>query len=273
MAFTKSVATKTYVKTKCCRKVSVDMATNVVYSGQTVNNLFTLTLESLAIVSPKFTLNVLYVPTKPTVAYRQYYTTYTDLEAESLDNTSTLFSDKLGGVSESDIVFPSSLEPVRNSYTFGLYPASRIGRYMVNVEIGEPDRYLVYPYTWNDTANQYVLPDNFNATNIAGYYTKEDFNVTNDPCWNHTVADSSNCFWYHPPDYSSDYEVEFTRGTTFVVVQSSATVKAPKVTRAFFSDDGSYIILEFDSPTNRGGLFSLFSCEMVFDFPGASSGM
>lgn len=270
MAFSKSIATKTNVKTTCCRVASINMATNVVYNDKTVNNLFTLTLESMAEVPPKFTLNTLYVPTRASVAYQQYYTTYTNLTAESMDEDSSLYVVKVGGINSSDLIFPGSLEPVRPSYTFGLSPASRIGRYMVNLKVSQPDRYKVYPYTWNNETRQYLLPENFNDTE---QYYREEWNVngTMDACWNHTVNHSSNCFWYQPLDYSHEYVVEYARSTTFVVVQSSTNIPAPKVTRAVYSDEGSYITLEFDSPTNRGGLSSLFSCDKIFDFPGVSS--
>eukprot|EP01038_Epipyxis_sp_PR26KG_P009221 gene9221-12434_t len=69
-----------------------------------------------------------------------------------------------------------------------------------------------------------------------------------------------------------EYDVVFGNGNNLTVVSISANpIPPPKIIYCKFSDDGSYIDIEFDSFTDRGGFVNQFPCSDVFDFLDASS--
>eukprot|EP01038_Epipyxis_sp_PR26KG_P014196 gene14196-19049_t len=70
-----------------------------------------------------------------------------------------------------------------------------------------------------------------------------------------------------------EYKVVFGNNVNNLTVLniSANPISPPKIISCRFSDDGSYIDIEFDSFTDRGGFVNQFPCSDVFDFLDASS--
>jgi len=66
---------------------------------------------------------------------------------------------------------------------------------------------------------------------------------------------------------AKDYTVQYSNGkNSFSVVTFDQQSALPIVASAVFSDDASFLIISFDSPTNKGCTKPLFSCHALFDF-------
>eukprot|EP00597_Dinobryon_sp_UTEXLB2267_P012543 CAMPEP_0170122720 /NCGR_PEP_ID=MMETSP0020_2-20130122/16918_1 /TAXON_ID=98059 /ORGANISM="Dinobryon sp., Strain UTEXLB2267" /LENGTH=2177 /DNA_ID=CAMNT_0010353853 /DNA_START=1571 /DNA_END=8104 /DNA_ORIENTATION=+ len=55
-------------------------------------------------------------------------------------------------------------------------------------------------------------------------------------------------------------------GSFFQAISSSQQPPPPIITGVIFSDDGSYLSINFDSPTNKGGVQNMFQCSDLFNF-------
>lgn len=64
---------------------------------------------------------------------------------------------------------------------------------------------------------------------------------------------------------AATYEVVFTTGKSFLVIGGGMEPKPPKLLSAQFSDDGTRIIVSFDSATDKGGYVNSFSCDALFN--------
>jgi hypothetical protein len=64
---------------------------------------------------------------------------------------------------------------------------------------------------------------------------------------------------------SADYEVMYPVGRVFTVKGTEESIPPPQIQRSEFSADGSKVIISFDSPTNRGGMLSRGSCDILFE--------
>jgi hypothetical protein len=60
-----------------------------------------------------------------------------------------------------------------------------------------------------------------------------------------------------------NYPIEFPRGYVFDVIGVNQEPSPPLLKSAVFSGDGSSVLVEFDSPTNQGGVLNSFVCESL----------
>ena len=69
-------------------------------------------------------------------------------------------------------------------------------------------------------------------------------------------------------DVAEEFDVEFTQGTSFDVIDSTSEPATPVFSRAVFANDGTRIALSFNSPTDRNGSLSSapFACSRMFTF-------
>ena len=69
-------------------------------------------------------------------------------------------------------------------------------------------------------------------------------------------------------EYSVDYlqTIGSVAGSTFTVIPIGHEPATPRLSSVRFSDDGAYVIISFDSPTNKGSLPSIFQCDRLFAF-------
>ena len=67
---------------------------------------------------------------------------------------------------------------------------------------------------------------------------------------------------------SSEMELQFDRGDSFDVLDSTVEPGTPVLVGATFSEDGTYVVIVFDSPTDKHGVGSGYSfpCGSVFAF-------
>ena len=59
------------------------------------------------------------------------------------------------------------------------------------------------------------------------------------------------------------FDMKFPRGRFFTVLAADATPSPPRLQSAAFSNDGTKVVAEFDSPTNRGGFTNSFLCKSL----------
>ena len=69
-------------------------------------------------------------------------------------------------------------------------------------------------------------------------------------------------------EYSVVYSV---KGNNLNVISKEAAPPAPQLTSSYFSDNGAYVMVTFDSSTNKGGFSNSFTCTTLFSFNGDSS--
>jgi hypothetical protein len=73
-------------------------------------------------------------------------------------------------------------------------------------------------------------------------------------------------------DAMNEYRITYLNSQEINIISSvSGSPPAPNVTQAIFSNDGSFIIISYDSDTNRGELPTHFSCDILFKFDDISS--
>ena len=70
---------------------------------------------------------------------------------------------------------------------------------------------------------------------------------------------------------TSEYDVIYSNGYNITVLSLTQEPPLPYLKQAIFSSDGSYLIILFDSPTNKGGIAGKFTCAILFNFDCASS--
>eukprot|EP01036_Dinobryon_divergens_P022213 gene22213-30453_t len=68
-----------------------------------------------------------------------------------------------------------------------------------------------------------------------------------------------------------EYSLTYTGGNHFRVLSSDQVMPAPFLYSVEFSNDGSYLTIKFDSPTNRGNTSTTFNCHNLFTFPCSDS--
>jgi hypothetical protein len=71
---------------------------------------------------------------------------------------------------------------------------------------------------------------------------------------------------------AGNYEAVFDTTSYITVLSASSDPVVPSLTYAYFSNDGSQLLIQFDEKTNKGGITtSTFACSSLFSFPGVSS--
>jgi hypothetical protein len=65
-----------------------------------------------------------------------------------------------------------------------------------------------------------------------------------------------------------EFAVVVVGSRRFTVNSMDVTPTVPQLLETVFSDDGLYVMLNFDSATDRGGLFSIFTCSVLLSFVG-----
>jgi len=68
---------------------------------------------------------------------------------------------------------------------------------------------------------------------------------------------------------ANEYSSTYPKGKDILVIGVDAEPATPTVLSAKFDNDGSRVVVEFDSRTNRAGLSTRFACETLFTFPGS----
>jgi hypothetical protein len=59
---------------------------------------------------------------------------------------------------------------------------------------------------------------------------------------------------------AQEYSISYTAGSQFRVIGLDQAPPPPSIRSVIFSNDGSYLIVMFDAPTNRGNMSVTFSC-------------
>ena len=75
------------------------------------------------------------------------------------------------------------------------------------------------------------------------------------------------------PSYIAASDIPFLGSTTFAVMDPTYRTPAPHIMAALFSNDGTYIDVRFDVPTDRGGRVGLFMCNTVFQGAGMATAL
>jgi hypothetical protein len=70
---------------------------------------------------------------------------------------------------------------------------------------------------------------------------------------------------------SREFSVTYTTSNVVKVISALTEPPTPSFQTATFSNDGSYIIVTFDQPTNMGGYSNSFPCSSLFSFLGIAS--
>ena len=70
-----------------------------------------------------------------------------------------------------------------------------------------------------------------------------------------------------------EYSISFLTGSQFQVIGNDQPPPPPSISSVTFSNDGSYLIAMFDSPTNRGNMTTTFVCGNLFMFACASTSL
>jgi len=70
---------------------------------------------------------------------------------------------------------------------------------------------------------------------------------------------------------AAEYNVTYGNTQYIQVREVNDIPPTPKLQRAWFADDGSYINIQFDANTNKGNLPNIFSCSALFSVVGVSS--
>ena len=68
----------------------------------------------------------------------------------------------------------------------------------------------------------------------------------------------------------NEFAVKYPNGRSFIVLAVGAEPPTPLLVSAMFLNDGSKIVIAFDSSTNKGGLNSFFDCSILMSFRGDS---
>jgi hypothetical protein len=70
---------------------------------------------------------------------------------------------------------------------------------------------------------------------------------------------------------ADEYRVVYAGARRLTVLSADTTPAVPQLMQASFSNDGSYVVLSFDSATDRGGLYGTFPCRTLLRCAGDSS--
>jgi hypothetical protein len=70
---------------------------------------------------------------------------------------------------------------------------------------------------------------------------------------------------------ADEYRVVYAGARRLTVLSADITPAVPQLMQAFFSNDGSYVVLNFDSATDRSGLYGTFPCRTLLRCAGDSS--
>ena len=75
------------------------------------------------------------------------------------------------------------------------------------------------------------------------------------------------------PSYVPVGSIPFLGSSTFAVISPTYRTPAPQIMSAVFSNDGTYINVRFDVPTDRGGRVGMFRCNTVFSGKGMETAL
>ena len=70
---------------------------------------------------------------------------------------------------------------------------------------------------------------------------------------------------------ATDYQVDFTSSNYVTVMSAAQQPSIPKIISAVFANDGTFVLITFDSPTDRGGVGKSFKCSQLFELPTIST--
>ena len=70
---------------------------------------------------------------------------------------------------------------------------------------------------------------------------------------------------------ADEYEIDFIRGSVVTVLALGIPPSTPYIYTVRFSDDGTHLLVDFDSESDRANMFSIFTCIDLVDFPGANN--
>jgi hypothetical protein len=68
----------------------------------------------------------------------------------------------------------------------------------------------------------------------------------------------------------SEYNIIYPVSNVISVLGNDQPPPIPQIQSLIYSDDATYIILKFDSETNKGNLDNFFTCSSIFNFTGSS---
>jgi hypothetical protein len=115
------------------------------------------------------------------------------------------------------------------------------------------------------SAGVQLLPPSLRYDNRSAVGTSKDVKLTALGAGNYTLVVSVT------GPSADEYRVVYAGSQRLGVLSADATPAVPQVLQVSFSNDGSYVILNFDSATDRGSLYGTFSCRSLLRFMGYNS--
>ena len=70
-----------------------------------------------------------------------------------------------------------------------------------------------------------------------------------------------------------EFSISYITGSQFEVIGNDQPPPPPSISSITFSNDGAYLIVTFNSPTNRGNMTTTFECGNLFNFACASTSL
>jgi hypothetical protein len=117
----------------------------------------------------------------------------------------------------------------------------------------------------HSSAGVQLLPSTLRYDNRSAVGISKDVRLTALSAGNYTLVVSVT------GPSADEYRVVYAGTRRLTVLSADTTPAVPQLMQAFFSADGSYVQLSFDSATDRSGLYGTFPCRTVVRCVGDSS--
>jgi hypothetical protein len=113
-----------------------------------------------------------------------------------------------------------------------------------------------------DTTGVQVLPATMKFTNQSTPGVSQSARIRALSAGNYTITITVS------GPSAQEYVVGYFGSSRLTVLAADATPAVPKLLQAIFSNDGSYVALDFDSASDRSGLYGTFTCRTLLRFAG-----
>jgi hypothetical protein len=124
---------------------------------------------------------------------------------------------------------------------------------------------LQYNNQDQDSVGAQLLPTVLHYSNRSTAGAGNDVRLTAVVAGNYTLLASVS------GPSAAEYRIEYSDRRRLTVLPAYATPSVPRLSRAAFSNDGSYVTFSFDSATDRANRYGTFSCSTLLQFSGSST--
>jgi hypothetical protein len=124
---------------------------------------------------------------------------------------------------------------------------------------------LQYTKQDQDSVGAQLLPTVLHYSNRSTAGAGKDVSLTGVVAGNYTLLASVT------GPSAAEYRIEYSDRRQLTVLPAYATPSVPQLSRAAFSNDGSYVTFSFDSATDRANRYGTFSCSTLLQFRGSSA--